>query len=304
MSADLFISYAWTSTAHREWVRLLASQLHLIGYDIKLDEEVDYGSSLTGFMRQVTEASHVLLIVDENYVDRANNKPESGVGKETKWMNEAFPSKPDTWLSVVFINNPESILPDWLKGHDPRGFDFNFYPEKNEFPGSLQLEEIWRWVEGLPANKAHAVPISLVRKRAARLEHIGALRDKALYANPSLKGRVTFRYRDHAHYTIGHGEYEFKVVFSGASTNSVHVYTDGGLEAIGLIADPNFDLAAVGSFLTPGRAVSPVVEQRVVLLNSHGVLCIIAIDEVQNEVNAKEYIPEHVTFSYEVLVND
>ncbi|MNH75823.1 SEFIR domain protein [compost metagenome] len=304
MSADLFISYAWTSTAHREWVRLLASQLHLIGYDIKLDEEVDYGSSLTGFMRQVTEAAHVLLIVDENYVDRANNKPESGVGKETRWMNEAFLSKPATWLSVVFINNPESLLPDWLKDHDPKGFDFNFYPEKNEFPGSLQLEEIWRWVEGLPANKAHAVPLSVVRKRAARLERIGALRDKALYANPALKGRVTFRYRDHAHYTIGHGEYEFKVAFSGASTNSVHVYIDGGLEAIGLIADPTFNPHTVASYLTPGRAVSPDVGQRIVLLNSHGVLCIIAIDEVQSEVNTKDYVPEHVTFTYEVLVND
>jgi hypothetical protein len=80
MSADLFISYASTSQAHREWVRLLASQLHLIGYDVKIDEDVDYGSSLHGFMRQVTEAAHVLLIVDTNYVDRADNRPESGVG--------------------------------------------------------------------------------------------------------------------------------------------------------------------------------------------------------------------------------
>lgn len=304
MSADLFISYAWTSTAHREWVRLLASQLHLIGYVVKIDEAVDYGSSLHGFMREVTESTHVLLIVDENYVDRANNKPESGVGIETKWISRAFMEKPATWLSVIFVRNPERMLPNWLNDHNPKGFDFNSNPENNDFPGSVQINEIWRWVEGLPADKTYAVPLSLVRKRAARLERVDALRAPALYANPALNDRVTFRYRDHPHYTVGHGEFEFKIKFSGRSHDSVSVYVDGGLKAIGLIVSPNFDRSNVGSFITPGRVVAPVVGQRVVLLNSHGFLCIISIDEVQREVNAKEYVPEHVTFTYEILVSD
>ncbi|WP_133490383.1 toll/interleukin-1 receptor domain-containing protein [Alcanivorax sp. 24] len=303
MSADLFISYAWTSTAHRDWVRLLASQLHLIGYAVKIDEAVDYGSSLHGFMREVTEAAHVLLIVDENYVDRANKKPESGVGIETKWISRAFMEKPGTWLSVVFIRNPDRKLPNWLNDHNPKGFDFNSSPESNEFPGAVQIDEIWRWIEGLPADKAHAVPLSLVRKRAARLERIDARRDPALYANPALKDRVTFRYKDHAHYTVGYGEYEFKINFSGCSYDSVYVYKDSGLKAVGLITSPNFDPLSVESFLTPGRAVAPSVAQKVVLLNPQGSLCVITIDEVQREVNAAEYVPEHVTFTYEVLVN-
>lgn len=302
MSADLFISYAWTSPAHREWVRLLASQLHLIGYVVKIDEAVDYGSSLHGFMREVTEAAHVLLIVDENYVDRANNKPESGVGIETNWISRAFMGKPATWLSVALVRNPERKLPNWLNDHNPKGFDFNSSPEKNEFPGSVQLDELWRWIEGLPADKAHAVPLSLVRKRAARLERVDARRDPALYANPALNGRVTFRYRDHAHYTVGHGEFEFKITFSGCSVDSVYVYIGSGLKAIGLITAPNFNPLTVESFITPGRVVAPTVGQRAVLLNSHGALCVIAIDEVQREVNAKEYVPEHVTFTYEILV--
>ena len=93
MSADLFISYAWTSTEHREWVRLLAIQLHQLGYEVQIDEAVDYGSSLSGFMREVTDAKHVLLVVDENYVERANSKPESGVGIETKAISEAYADK-------------------------------------------------------------------------------------------------------------------------------------------------------------------------------------------------------------------
>lgn len=304
MSADLFISYAWTSLDHREWVRLLASQLHLIGYDVKIDEAVDYGSSLHGFMREVTEAAHVLLIVDENYVDRANNKPESGVGTETKWISGVFLDKPATWLSVVFVRNPERRLPNWLNEHNPKGFDFNSRPENNDFPGSLQVDEIWRWVEGLPADKVNAVPLSLVRKRAARLERVDALRDPGLYANPALSGSVTFRYKDCKHYTVGYGNFEFKINFSGCSKDSVYVYMDSGLKALGLIVGSSFDRSNVESFITPGRTVTPIVGQRVVLLNSHGILCVITIDEVQREINSQEYIPEHVMFTYEILASD
>ncbi len=172
MSTDLFISYAWTSPEHREWVRLFASQLHLLGYVVKIDEALDYGSSLHVFMQEVTEATHVLLIVDENYVDRANNKPESGVGIETEWISSVFNDKPATWLSVVFVRNPARMLPNWIKSRNPKGFDFNSTPEINSFPGSLQIDEIWRWVEGLSADKTNAVSLSVVRKRAARIERI------------------------------------------------------------------------------------------------------------------------------------
>ncbi|MBW8186200.1 toll/interleukin-1 receptor domain-containing protein [Shewanella nanhaiensis] len=303
MKTDLFISYAWTSNAHREWVRLLASQLHLIGYVVKIDEAVDYGASLSGFMQEVTEASHVLLIVDENYVERANNKPDSGVGIETKWISETFVSKPATWLSVVLVRNPERKLPNWLNAHNPKGFDFNSSPENNEFPGAAQIDAIWRWVEDLPADKNHAVPLSVLRNRAGRLERINARRDPGHYTNPTLNGRVTFCYKDYAHYTVGNGEYQFKIKFSGCSQNSVHIYIDGGLKAVGLITGPNFDPLTVESFLTLGRVVSPIEGQRAVLLNSYGALCVISIEQVQCEVNAKEYVPEHVTFTYEVLVH-
>ncbi len=57
----------------------------------------------------------------------------------------------------------------------------------------------------------------------------------------------------------------------------------------------------VESFLAPGRTAEPCVGQSVVLMNSHGTLCVITINEVQHEVNTTEYIPEHVTFSYEIL---
>lgn len=302
MKTDLFISYAWTSFDHREWVRLFASQLHLLGYSIKIDEKVDYGSSLSGFMKEVTTAKHVLLIVDENYVDRANNKPDSGVGIETTWMKSVFDDMPPNWLSVVFVKNPMRMLPTWLEDKNPKGFDFNALPEKGEFPGSAQIDEVWRWIEGLSAHRDNAVSISEIRKRSSRIERIDAQKDPSNYCNPSLTGQITFKYRDNRDFTVGHGEFEFKINFSGRSDNSVYVYTDSGLKAVGLITRDDYELASVESFLTPARTAQPIVGQSVVLMNSQGVLCIITIIEVQREIiKGERYVPEHVVFEYQVL---
>jgi hypothetical protein len=302
MNTDLFISYAWTSLGHREWVRLLAGQLHLLGYTIKIDETVDYGSSVSGFMQQVVDATHVLLIVDKNYVNRADNKPETGVGIETKWIRDAFKHKPAGWLSVVFVQNPEHKLPAWLAEHNPKAFNFNSNPDKNEFPGATQIDAIWRWVEGLPADKSNAVSLAEIRRRAARIERVDMQRDPANYSNPALKDRVTFKHNDNRDFTVGHGEYEFKINFSGRGGDSVYVYIDSGLKAVGLITTPSYDPLTVESFLRHARIAEPVVGQSVVLMNSHGALCVITIDEVHPEVNTADYIPEHVTFSYEVLM--
>lgn len=101
---------------------------------------------------------------------------------------------------------------------------------------------------------------------------------------------------------MGYGEYDFKVQLGGRSIDSVYVYSDYGLNAVGLIATPNYDPLTVNSFLIPGRTVSPRVGQSVVLLNSHGALCVLKIEEVQLEINATDYVPGHVTFAYEVLI--
>ena len=126
LDSDLFISYAWTSAEHRQWVRLLAAQLKALGYNVLIDADLDYGDSLTGFMRKVVDAKHVLLIVDENYVDRANTAPDSGVAIENRWIAEVFADRPSTWLSVLFKNNPSCRLPNWLADRNPKGHSFNY----------------------------------------------------------------------------------------------------------------------------------------------------------------------------------
>ena len=73
MQFDVFISYAWTDDDHREWVRLLAACLRSMGFNVGIDAKVDYGNDLDGFMRRIPESLHVLMIVDDNYADRADN---------------------------------------------------------------------------------------------------------------------------------------------------------------------------------------------------------------------------------------
>ncbi len=145
MTTDLFISYAWTSAEHRQWVRLLAAQLKALGYNVLIDADLDYGDSLTGFMRKVADVQHVLLIVDENYVDRANTEPDSGVAAENRWIDEVFTDRPTTWLCVLFKDNPSYRVPDWLKEHNPKGISFNYDPSHpNDFADSEQVEDLWR----------------------------------------------------------------------------------------------------------------------------------------------------------------
>ncbi|MHA3723008.1 toll/interleukin-1 receptor domain-containing protein [Leucobacter sp. HY1910] len=302
MPVNLFISYAWTSGEHREWVRLLASQLHLLGYNILIDSSVDYGDGLNGFMRKVVDAEHVLLVVDENYIERANTMPESGVGIETKWISEVHPDRPAGWLSVLFVSNPGRRMPDWLTEHNPKGFDFNASSETGNFPGSSQIDELWRWIEGLPADQANAVPIAEVRRRAARLERIENLRDPGNWSNPSLGGVVEFAYKDHpgGSYGVGAGEYQFSVSVSGCGADSIYVYSDP-LRAVGLITDEQFQKSEVEAYLRPGRTVTPRVGQSVVLMNRHGNLCVVRIDAVQAEINDSAYVAPSVSFSYEIL---
>lgn len=301
MKSNLFISYAWTSESHRAWVRLLASHLHLAGYAIKIDEAVEYGSSLNGFMREVTEAAHVLLIVDDNYVHRANNMPNSGVGIETKWISEAFLHKPNAWLSVIFVQNPERKLPAWLVEHNPKGFDFNCCPDKDDFPGAAQIEDVWRWIEGLPADKSHAIHQLMLRERAARLECISNMRDPAYYTNPALNGRVTFCYNDNPFYRVGYGEYHFDIMIDEVNNETIRIYKDYGLEAVWFLPESCSEPLDYKPLIRTIRTVQLEVRQKAVLMNSAGILCVITIEQIQPVVKDKEFVREHVTFSYDIL---
>lgn len=305
MAADVFISYAWTSTAHREWVRLLAAHLKALGYDVLIDADVEYGDPLSGFMRRITEARHVLLIVNEDYVERANTRPESGVGTENKWISSMYAEQSSTWLSAVFVDNPGCVLPGWLADEKPKGFDFNFDPENPENgPGSEQIEDLWRWLEDLPANRDAEASISTLRKRASRLERHELRTSPAQWRSPDLEGETKFMFTDAPGKTFiwGLGVSKFGFDVSGHGNDSIYVYKDPAqIKAVGIVRSPSSDPEELATQLSPGRSVVAHTGQTIVLMNQHGLLALVDLLEVQREQTGGEYIPAHVAFRWRVL---
>lgn len=304
VGADIFISYAWTSDSHRQWVRLLAAHLKTIGYDVLVDADVDYGDSLNGFMQRAVDCRHVLAIVDENYVERSNTLPKSGVGIENSWFKSVYNTKPNTWLSVMFKDNQRALLPAWLSDTNPKGLSFNADARQNIFPGSEQIEELWRWIEGLPANRDHATSIATLRERSARLEIIDRYRDPAMWASPATEGEITFEYEraPRKTYRLGNGEYSFALEVSTCGSDSVYVYNDP-IHAVGLNLSGASVPEDLASQLTPGRSVTPHVGQQVILMNTHGALCLIDLTEVRREVIHPEYSPASIRFQYRILTS-
>jgi len=202
--------------------------LKAIGYDVLIDADVDYGDDLSGFMRSATACRHVLLIVDGNYVERADTLPESGVGIENRAIAEVYDTKPSSWLTVIFKGNPDFRLPSWLAGRSPKGLDFNADPAGRNFPGSSQIEELWRWIEGLPANRDHITSTATLRKRARRLEELDHQRDPNSWATPSTEGEIQFEFDKAPNHSflLGYGEFKFTLEVTGHGTNTVYVYSD------------------------------------------------------------------------------
>ncbi len=253
-------------------------------------------------MRSLADARHVLLIADDNYVNRANGDASSGVAVENRWIRDAFDQHPPNWASVVFVNNPTFRLPDWLSNHNPLSFDFNSSADAVNFPGSEQLDDLWRWVEGLPRDKTNAVPISTQIARAARLERIRGLRDPGLRRSPTVQDEVDFVFGESVDsvFTLGQGDFEFPFQVSACAFNSVYVYSDR-LSAIGLLRTPEQLAEPSDALLSAGRTLAPTVGQGVLLLNDKGALCTVRILEVQREINdGYEYVPARVRFTYSI----
>lgn len=303
MGADLFISYAWTSAKHREWAHLLATQLKAVGFDVLLDADLDYGDDLSGFMRRATESRHVLMIVDNNYVERANTMPDSGVGIENRWISEAYPSREPAWLTALFIDNPDLLLPAWMGGDRPKGFNFNHTPgSSQQFPGSEQIEELWRWVADLPANRDSATSIAALRQRAARLERHAIRSEPSQWRSPDLGGTVRFSFEEAPRktYQWGLGDSQFTLTVSGRGADSVYVLKDYG-KAVGVVHGEPTNDEDLARHLFPGRTVTARVGQTVVLMNEHGRLAVVKILAVQRASSEGEYTAPYVDFTWRVI---
>lgn len=308
MRFDVFISYAWTDNGHREWVRLLAACLRGMGFNVGVDAEVNYGDDLDGFMRKITESLHVLMIVDDNYVDRADSNPESGVGVENAVIRDAIDAKPAGWLAPLLVRNERGRLPKWLKEKNIKYFDFRANCKIGDFPSAEQVDDLWRWLAGLSPDKRHAVSLAALRERACRIERLDEPRDPSAWTSPHLVGEgVVFSYADAPQntMTLGSSSYSFSLFVSERDEDSVYVYNDY-VGAVGLVTDAvpyeSLDARAACGYLVPGRTIVLKTGQIAVLMNDGGCLCIVRLMGVKREQGDGVYQKPEITFDYRILI--
>ena len=70
----VFVSYAWDSEEHKEWVAKLATNLRQHGVDAILDQwDVRLGDELSFFMEQgLTESHLVICVCSDKYIAKAD----------------------------------------------------------------------------------------------------------------------------------------------------------------------------------------------------------------------------------------
>jgi hypothetical protein len=152
-SPKLFVSYAWTSPKHIEWVIQLATDLKSFGIDVKIDQwHLREGQDAHSFMEQLVRSDEVekaILICDKKYVERAN-KREGGVGIESQIITaEIYDNVKQTKFVCLAIDNDaggNAAIPNFLKS---RVF-IDFRTKENY---SVSLQQLIRWAYDKPLYK-------------------------------------------------------------------------------------------------------------------------------------------------------
>ena len=153
MSAPkLFISYCWSNTDHEEWVLRLGSELRESGVDVILDKwDLKEGHDANAFMEKMVtdeEIKKVILVIDEQYSDKAN-KRSGGVGTETQIISaEVYESVEQNKFVAVIANRDQegnTKLPVFYKSRI-------YIDLSDEDLYGKNFEQLLRWVYDKPLN--------------------------------------------------------------------------------------------------------------------------------------------------------
>jgi hypothetical protein len=117
----VFISYSWSSEAHKQLVRSLADRLMEDGVEVILDiYDLKEGNDKHAFMEKfVTDptVTHALIICDKVYSEKANAR-KAGVGTETQLISKEVYDKVDQSkfipIACEFDDQGEAYLPAFL----------------------------------------------------------------------------------------------------------------------------------------------------------------------------------------------
>jgi hypothetical protein len=147
-----FLSYAWESPSHTNWVINLAERLQgKSGIEIILDQwYLIPGADRLHFMEQGVEGSDLVIVVcTPAYAEKANSR-DGGVGYESMVITSAFASRFQNpkFIPVLRSGDWHSSVPIYLRSM--RGIDLRGDPyQKNEYE---QLERALHseWVQPPP----------------------------------------------------------------------------------------------------------------------------------------------------------
>ena len=118
----VFISYAWTDQDYESWVISLAERLMDNGVEVIFDKwNLEIGQDKYVFMEKMVQDNsidHVLLMLNENYKERAD-KRSGGVGTESQIISSELYNKTDQtkFIPIITERNDEGkeFTPTFLK---------------------------------------------------------------------------------------------------------------------------------------------------------------------------------------------
>lgn len=121
MLPKVFISYSWSSPAHKERVKTIADRLLSDGVDVIIDiYDLKEGNDKNAFMEKMVvdkTITNVLVMCDSVYAEKADNK-KSGVGTESQIISQQVYTKVDQskFIPIVceFNENSEPCLPVFM----------------------------------------------------------------------------------------------------------------------------------------------------------------------------------------------
>lgn len=107
----VFISYAWTSPEHVEWVVQLASDLRGMGVDVVLDKwDLKEGHDSNAFMESMVtdpDVTKVIMVCDAAYAAKAD-KRAGGVGTEAQIISAKLYAKKDQNKFVAVVRERDA----------------------------------------------------------------------------------------------------------------------------------------------------------------------------------------------------
>src|SRR6266545_4672992 len=152
-----FISYAWTSPTHQNWVLDLANQLRENGVDVTIDKwDLREGHDAIAFMEKMVtdpEIKKVIIVLNRTYAEKADGR-QGGVGTETQIISPEIYAKED---QNKFCGVASEV------GEDGKPFTPAFYRSRiyiNLSQGDIyatNFEQLVRWVYDKPAHPKPAL---------------------------------------------------------------------------------------------------------------------------------------------------